>query len=72
MKYIISVTNRKGIEPFEIPLDNTTEVNDVIDWENEKYTVNEIVIVDPQNGLINLKCSIKPKNRTKELTTKWS
>ena len=72
MKYIISVTNKKGIDPFEVDLHNRTEIGTPIEWENEIYTVNKIVITDPESGHINLHCTIKPKNRVKKMTTIWN
>jgi hypothetical protein len=72
MKYIISVMNKKVIEPFEVLLDNTTEVGDEINYNNSIYKITKIII-NPIDGIIYFECSdISNKGKSKELTTIWS
>ncbi len=58
MNYIITVSNKRKPEQHpNVILDNTTSVGSRIEWENNKYLVKEIIIVNPDEGFIELKCS---------------
>ncbi|MCI2230439.1 hypothetical protein MC378_14765 [Polaribacter sp. MSW13] len=65
MNYIITV--RKTSERHDnVVLEYRTEVEQKIEWQGQKYLVKEIIIVDPDENVIELKCwnvtnSGKPK-----------
>lgn len=72
MDYIITVKNKNETH-HNVLLQNRTEVGSKILWLEKEYKVNEIIIVDPDENVIELKCSdiTKPRKPIR-LITHWS
>ncbi|UAM97817.1 hypothetical protein K8354_16225 [Polaribacter litorisediminis] len=74
MEYVITVRNkRKPEKHFNVVLEHKTKVENKIKWKEQEYLVKEIIIVNPDENIIELKCIniTKPKKKLK-LTTTWS
>jgi|TARA_B110000238_G_C15702283_1_gene258906 hypothetical protein len=74
MEYVITVNNRKKPEQLaNVILEYRTEVGDKIEWKKQEYRVKEIIIVNPDENIIELNCLnvTKPKIK-KPLVTTWS
>ena len=71
MNYIITV--KKSNERIDnVFLENTTQVGSNIELGKNKYQVREIIILNPDEGIIELKCwNITNKGKQVNLTTQW-
>lgn len=72
MNFIITV--KKPKERIDnVVLENTTEVDSIIELGKNKYQVKEIIIVNPDEGIIELKCwNITNSGKRRDLTTTWN
>ncbi|MBA4746232.1 hypothetical protein [Allomuricauda sp.] len=72
MNFIITV--KKSNERIDnVVLENTTEVDSIIELGKNKYQVKEIIIVNPDEGIIELKCwNITNSGKSRDLTTTWN
>ncbi|MFB9053607.1 hypothetical protein ACFFVB_11025 [Formosa undariae] len=72
MNYILTVKKTK--ERYDnITLDNSTSIKDRIEWNGQKYSIKEIIITNPEVGIIELKCyNISDSGKEIELTSIWN
>jgi hypothetical protein len=69
MNYIITVRKTSEIHD-NVVLEHRTEVEQKIEWKGQKYLVKEIIIVDPDENIIELKCwNVTNSGKPKLITT---
>lgn len=68
MVYVITVSSKINPEQhFKVELEYRTEVGNRIFWKEQRYLVKEIIIVDPEENIIELKCLNITKSNKKPI-----